>query len=477
MSSVQRIEGRGFEGLSAFRLPFRALAAIAASIDGLVFVLSGILARALNFGSASLDGADFGLGVVAALFYLLLGRSWGLFKVQTLLTPERNLARIVAAALFGVLSVVCLLFLLKTGSDHSRGAMALFAVTASALTSAERLLFSPLARWLVASDFVRGRRVVLIGDSAELDRLNASEALHFGFDEVARFGLSRGRNAEPLSSGDRSRVEQAIATARRLRASEIALFMPWSRNRALAEIVDGLRGSPLPVRLYPDHSTREVLRRKRESHFDPYLSVEVQREPLSRMEQCMKRGFDVATAGTALLGLSPLLILTAVLIKLDSPGPVIFRQVRRGFDNREFRILKFRTMTVLEDGPGLRQARRDDERVTRIGRILRRTSVDELPQLVNVLRGDMSIVGPRPHAVAHDEFYEARINEYALRRHVKPGLTGAAQVNGLRGETRELKAMEARVQRDLWYINNWSLWLDIKLVAQTFVTLCLHEAY
>ncbi len=477
MSSVERIEGRGFEGFSAFRLSYRALGAVAASFDGLVFVLSSILARTLYFGPTSLEGADVGLGVVAALFYLLLGRSWGFFRVQILLAPERNLARIAAAALFGVTSVVCLLFLLKTGSDHSRAVMALFAVSASVLTPAERLLFSLTARLLVASDFVRGRRVVLIGDVEELERLKASDMLHFGFDEVARFGLSQGHNAEPLSTADRLRVEQTINAARLMRASEIALFVPWSRDRALAEITNGLRGSPLPVRLYPDHSTRDVLRQKRERHFDPHLSVEVQRKPLSRLEQCVKRGFDAAAAGIALLGLSPLLILTAVLIKLDTPGPIIFRQVRRGFDNREFRILKFRTMTVLEDGPGLRQAQRDDDRVTRMGRILRRTSVDELPQLVNVLRGDMSIVGPRPHAVAHDEFYEARINEYALRRHVKPGLTGAAQVKGLRGETRELKAMEARVQRDLWYINNWSLWLDIKLIGQTFFALCFHEAY
>lgn len=280
MSSVERIEGRGFEGFSAFRLSYRALGAVAASFDGLVFVLSSILARTLYFGPTSLEGADVGLGVVAALFYLLLGRSWGFFRVQILLAPERNLARIAAAALFGVTSVVCLLFLLKTGSDHSRAVMALFAVSASVLTPAERLLFSLTARLLVASDFVRGRRVVLIGDVEELERLKASDMLHFGFDEVARFGLSQGHNAEPLSTADRLRVEQTINAARLMRASEIALFVPWSRDRALAEITNGLRGSPLPVRLYPDHSTRDVLRQKRERHFDPHLSVEVQRKPL-----------------------------------------------------------------------------------------------------------------------------------------------------------------------------------------------------
>ena len=161
-------------------------------------------------------------------------------------------------------------------------------------------------------------------------------------------------------------------------------------------------------------------------------------------------------------------------IKLDSPGPVIFRQKRGGFDNREFTIFKFRTMTVLEDAGVVAQARREDPRVTRVGRALRRTSVDELPQLLNVLRGDMSLVGPRPHAVAHDAIYQGQIADYALRNHVKPGLTGAAQVVGLRGEKRDTAR---RVERDVRYIDNCSLALDLRLLAQTAVTLLRSEDY
>jgi undecaprenyl-phosphate galactose phosphotransferase/putative colanic acid biosynthesis UDP-glucose lipid carrier transferase len=191
----------------------------------------------------------------------------------------------------------------------------------------------------------------------------------------------------------------------------------------------------------------------------------------------IKRASDVVLAAGALVVLSPLLLATAILIKLDSRGPVVFRQRRCGFDDREFVIFKFRTMTVLEDGDRIVQTQRDDERVTRIGRILRRASIDELPQLFNVLRGDMSLVGPRPHAIAHDDQYKAAIDNYALRHHVKPGLTGAAQVAGLRGETRDLALMERRVERDLWYINNWSLTLDLKIMAQTCVALLRDDAY
>jgi undecaprenyl-phosphate galactose phosphotransferase/putative colanic acid biosynthesis UDP-glucose lipid carrier transferase len=155
------------------------------------------------------------------------------------------------------------------------------------------------------------------------------------------------------------------------------------------------------------------------------------------------------------------------MIKLESRGPLIFRQQRKGFNGREFPILKFRTMKVLENGRAIPQARRNDARVTRVGRMLRATSIDELPQLINVLRGHMSLVGPRPHAVAHDDEYTELIANYAFRQHVRPGLTGWAQVNGLRGETSRLELMERRLNCDLWYIRNWSFWLDQKILVLT----------
>jgi undecaprenyl-phosphate galactose phosphotransferase/putative colanic acid biosynthesis UDP-glucose lipid carrier transferase len=165
--------------------------------------------------------------------------------------------------------------------------------------------------------------------------------------------------------------------------------------------------------------------------------------------------------------LLPLLVLTSVIVKLDSSGPILFRQTRHGFNGKAFKILKFRTMFVLEDGDTIRQASRDDGRVTRIGAWLRRTSIDELPQLFNVLMGDMSIVGPRPHAAAHDHHFENVIGKYAYRHHVKPGITGWAQVNGFRGETPTIEAMKARVDLDIWYVNNWSLLLDAVIILRT----------
>jgi exopolysaccharide biosynthesis polyprenyl glycosylphosphotransferase len=194
---------------------------------------------------------------------------------------------------------------------------------------------------------------------------------------------------------------------------------------------------------------------------------EIQRAPLSITELVGKRLVDLVLASTALLMLLPLLILVGIAVKIDSRGPVIFRQRRNGFNGREFRIYKFRSMTVLEDGDAIKQATRNDKRVTRLGQILRMTSIDELPQLINVLRGEMSLVGPRPHAIAHDNEYAKSICNYAFRHHVKPGITGWAQVHGMRGETPNLEVMEKRITLDIWYINNWSIWLDLRILAMT----------
>jgi undecaprenyl-phosphate galactose phosphotransferase/putative colanic acid biosynthesis UDP-glucose lipid carrier transferase len=192
---------------------------------------------------------------------------------------------------------------------------------------------------------------------------------------------------------------------------------------------------------------------------------------LSHSERALKRAFDIVSATAILILLSPLMLLTALMIKLDSRGPALFRQKRNGFNGSKFLIYKFRSMRVLEDGAHIQQATRNDLRFTRLGRWLRRTSIDELPQLFNVLAGDMSLVGPRPHAVAHNNEYQNVVSNYAFRHHVKPGITGWAQVNGFRGQTQTIDLMAKRVEYDLWYINHWSLWLDLRIIIKTVLTM------
>ena len=192
-----------------------------------------------------------------------------------------------------------------------------------------------------------------------------------------------------------------------------------------------------------------------------------ERRAVPRNGIAAKRRLDVIVAGVAIALLAPLLALTALLVKLDSKGPVIFSQRRTGLGGRTFAILKFRSMRVLEDGAEVKQAVEGDDRITRVGRIIRKLSIDELPQLFNVLKGDMSLVGPRPHAIAHDEYYGARISNYGLRFKVKPGITGWAQVNGARGETPTIEIMQDRINYDAWYARNRNLALDIKILAMT----------
>lgn len=200
--------------------------------------------------------------------------------------------------------------------------------------------------------------------------------------------------------------------------------------------------------------------------------------PLTGTRLLLKAVEDRILAVLILLLIAPLLLLIAVAIKLDSPGPVFFRQARKGWSGKVFHIWKFRSMFVHEPEAGVvRQATRGDPRVTRVGALLRRTSLDELPQIFNVLKGEMSLVGPRPHAVQHDEEYSKRINAYFARHNIKPGITGLAQVRGLRGETTEIERMQQRIEADIEYINNWSVWLDLIILIRTLGALTGKNAY
>lgn len=200
--------------------------------------------------------------------------------------------------------------------------------------------------------------------------------------------------------------------------------------------------------------------------------------PLTGTRRIVKALEDTILASFILLGIAPVLLAVAIAIKLDSPGPVFFRQARLGWNGESFRIWKFRSMYVHPvEGDVVRQATRGDPRVTRVGAFIRRTSLDELPQIFNVLRGEMSLVGPRPHAVQHDYEYSQRIQQYFARHNIKPGITGLAQVRGYRGETRDLDQMVHRVQSDIEYINNWSLWLDLSILVRTMAAFTGKNAY
>jgi putative colanic acid biosynthesis UDP-glucose lipid carrier transferase len=293
-----------------------------------------------------------------------------------------------------------------------------------------------------------------------------------GFPDVLTslgFRLERHFALPPPELGGRERQEiisRAIASVRGSEVEEIVVSADLSHWPELRGLLAELRILPFPVNLIPVGAVSEIF--KHPCHeLGNAVCIEVQRGPLTRFEYASKRCLDVVFAGIGLIALLPVFALVAIAIKLDSPGPILFRQRRCGFNGRCFQILKFRTMRVQEEGEAVTQAQRRDARVTRLGKWLRRTSIDELPQLLNVLAGSMSLIGPRPHAVAHDTHFDKIVRNYAFRHRVKPGLTGWAQVHGCRGPTPTPKDIERRVEYDLWYIDNWSFGLDFSIMLQT----------
>jgi Undecaprenyl-phosphate glucose phosphotransferase len=258
-------------------------------------------------------------------------------------------------------------------------------------------------------------------------------------------------------------VKNALATKE---CEAVYLFLPWSRPNVIKEFKRSLMQLPLPIYLFANDEYDHIVS-GRGMRVSAMPAFEIQRAPLSLFERAVKRSLDISVSSVLLLLLSPLLLLTSLSILLESGKPILYRQKRNGFGGRRFDILKFRTMSVCDDETSFTQAKRGDTRITPLGHILRRLSIDELPQLWNILRGDMSLVGPRPHPVALDNQYDAVIAKYAARHHMKPGLTGWAQINGSRGETPTVASMQARVTHDLWYIDNWSIWLDIKILLST----------
>lgn len=362
-------------------------------------------------------------------------------------------------------------FLMKITTDYSRVVLTISFVLGPVVLVASRLLWTGMLRRGLADGRITLRKAFLISAGDEVQRARIiQQAARNGVQIVGWIDVGREATAQ---EGARI-LEEVRAAFGVAQFGEIYLFLPWQNWRPLSEVTMALNHMPLPVYLFGTEEMGTVLR-ARPLHVGQLTGFEVQRSPLSGMERTLKRLLDVAVAAGALLLLSPLLLLVSAAILVESGRPVVFRQSRKGFGGRPFTIYKFRTMRVCENGGQITQATRNDVRVTRLGAVLRRTSVDELPQLFNVLRGEMSIVGPRPHAIAHDHYYDALIATYAYRHHVTPGLTGWAQVNGLRGETRALAAMEDRVKHDIWYINNWSVWLDIQIIVRTAATLLAHK--
>ncbi|MDD1532477.1 undecaprenyl-phosphate glucose phosphotransferase [Bradyrhizobium sp. WBOS4] len=425
------------------------------------FYVQSALGKPINFAAASV--------LIALIFGLLLAVQGG-YRLRNI-GNVRQQWRITFTAWTGVFALLlALAFAMKVSDEFSRGTtISFYFVGLTAL-----LIWKSLAAYWISTAlrndaFANARAIVI----AEFGLSSTSSAMadlgRLGFHLVQVIEIRPRELASPLLlSSLASRFDQIVAFARENEIEHIFLLMDWGRRHAIDSILDALKILPIPVHLVPDPKVAQFLRYPLVGTGGTW-TVELRRTPLNWNERASKRVIDVLGASVGLLVFAPVMLLTAGLVKLTSQGPVLFCQTRNGFNGRAFRILKFRTMRVLEDGPTIIQATRNDSRVTSIGRWLRKTSIDELPQLLNVLLGDMSLVGPRPHAAAHNSEYEKLIGNYAFRHHVKPGITGWAQINGYRGETSTIDMMARRVEFDLWYINNWSMALDLSILFRTLL--------
>ncbi|WP_042262448.1 undecaprenyl-phosphate glucose phosphotransferase [Paraburkholderia heleia] len=281
------------------------------------------------------------------------------------------------------------------------------------------------------------------------------------------------QTARPASEKDALVCETFEAFAQYIRehdVHELWLALSLAEERMVVRLVSEFRNDLVNIRFIPDVRSLALFDTSTVIELLGVPAINLVASPLPASAQFKKALFDRVFAALALVGLMPLLFGIAIAVKITSPGPVLFRQRRKGADGRVFTIYKFRTMREHKEAPGtVSQATRDDPRVTRLGAFLRRTSLDELPQFYNVLRGDMSVVGPRPHALEHDDLYQSVVKGYIHRYRIKPGITGWAQVNGFRGETDRLEKMEMRVAHDLYYLGHWSFWLDMRIIAATIV--------
>ena len=440
-------------------------------------VFGGLLYQFLWSGQNSVIVANLGVGLAEGLLYAYVASSRGLYRLPVLLAPSRYLARIIVTWPIVILFAAIFRIFMDGNGGLSHGSMITSAVLQISLLLLARWLAERTSRSLIAKGSLPGRRVITIGEPSELMRLSTAMLFrYFGLNEVARVPLSASKGA--ASDDVLVDIDRALHAARENGVDEFVVALRWSSKELLETVRERLRASPLPANLLPDYTIRSVLGRRALSTSGPDLSLEIQRAPLNTLERAIKRTLDFVCAAVAIVVLSPLLLVIALAIKLDdTKGPVIFKQRRNGFNAKQFVIYKFRSMTVQEDGAVIAQARKNDLRVTRVGQVLRRSSMDELPQLFNVLKGDMSLVGPRPHALAHDNEYKVLIAKYAFRHNVKPGMTGWAQVNGLRGETGRLEQMVERVKLDLWYVNHWSLGLDINILLRTCFEVLRNRAY
>jgi Undecaprenyl-phosphate glucose phosphotransferase len=410
------------------------------------------------------------VGATSAIIFVIPNLFRGEYALPNFFSFRPHLRRTIQLWSAAFIGLLALGFFAQMSALYSRGWIALFYGSTICVLLAIRYALVQVTALASRSGLLSAQRIFLIGTGREIDAfIGRYRPWTLGANVVGCQFLTpipASAPAEIRRAALARDLDKAVHGARSVEPDAIFVVVPWSATETIDRCAETFMALPAEIHLAPER-VLDRFENVQLSKLGPLASLQLTRLPLSRFEQIEKRAFDLVFAAVGLILLTPLFAVVAVLIKLDSRGPVFFLQRRFGFNQKQFRIIKFRTMDALDDGAVVPQAKRNDPRVTRVGAWLRRWNIDEMPQLFNVLTGDMSLVGPRPHALSHDREYEQRIALYARRHNVKPGITGWAQMHGLRGETDTDDKMQKRVEYDLFYIDNWSPWLDLQILVRT----------
>jgi Undecaprenyl-phosphate glucose phosphotransferase len=453
----------------------RVAIGIVRTVEALLIGIVALVQLAYHPGIAEALPVPFYVTIIATMVvgFPILAQITRLYRLDALLNPLRNTPRLLLiwATLIAALAVGVVVF--KMGDNLSRAWFMVWAISGFFWMLAARMSFASVIRHYNAQGHFNRRAIIVGGGSeAEMAIATLQNSRDTGVTLLGFFDDRDDERSPPESRGLRKlgSLEDLISFVRRTRVDTLIVTLPVTAERRLMQIVSRLWVLPVDIRLSA-HGQQLRYRPRAYSHIGNLALLDVFDKPLGDWGPLLKSIEDRVIAAFALVVLSPVILGVALAVKLTSKGPVLFKQKRYGFNNELIEVYKFRSMyTDMSDADAAKLATRDDPRITPVGRIIRRTSLDELPQLFNVLRGELSLVGPRPHATkasAAGALYENAVQGYFARHKVKPGMTGWAQINGWRGETDTAEKIQRRVEHDLYYIENWSLTFDLYILART----------
>lgn len=429
-------------------------------------VIAGSLAGLAFFLGMPLDFHVMNAGLLSIVVFWLVAESNDLYRSWRSIRFIHQAGATFMVWLFSGVVVTSVAFFLKASDALPRRFTLLWGLLALLLLLVWRFSYRRVLYYFRSRNY-NTRSALIIGATASAEAL-AEEFKHNPRHGVRLIGFFDDRHPERLGPNivTMGRVGDALSLAKASKVDNVYIALPLNAEERTQEFLAMFADTTANVYLIPNFFIYNLLY-SRWREIGNVLTLSVYDSPHLSVEGWLKRLEDLVLSSVLIVLLAVPMLLIAIAVKLSSPGPVIFKQFRYGLDGKKIQVFKFRSMTVTDNGPVVKQATRNDARITPLGAFLRRTSLDELPQIFNVFLGDMSLVGPRPHAVAHNEEYRKLIKGYMLRHKVKPGITGWAQINGFRGETDTLDKMEGRIKYDLEYIHRWSIWFDFKILFLT----------